>query len=225
MRTSISPPPAIVDAGRAKVHLRKHLQRHLGAHFSTHPMHPIKEGGVEIHEGCRAVGRFFPLGSRRLTQTSLFVLPTEPLMNQAFLDASNLDPSQSSPSTILRLGIRQRHPSGLTAQLTTQYPPPPPSPPGGGAMASTPRGHSPPRFQICSPSPVGSTSGESQVPTAAGRERHSCGVQAWLCQGRVLQGMPPLWASQENSQVWGFLGQVSHLTLHSCPNYTSRSDG
>ncbi|XP_039220596.1 speriolin isoform X2 [Crotalus tigris] len=83
----------------------------------------------------------------------------EPLLNQAFLDASNLDQSQSSPSTILRLGIRQRHPSGLTAQLTTQYPPPPPSPPGGGVMASTPRGHSPPRFQVCSPSPVGSTSG------------------------------------------------------------------
>ncbi|XP_039220597.1 speriolin isoform X3 [Crotalus tigris] len=82
----------------------------------------------------------------------------EPLLNQAFLDASNLDQSQSSPSTILRLGIRQRHPSGLTAQLTTQYPPPPPSPPGGGVMASTPRGHSPPRFQVCSPSPVGSTS-------------------------------------------------------------------
>ncbi|XP_060538137.1 speriolin isoform X2 [Pantherophis guttatus] len=77
----------------------------------------------------------------------------EPLANQAFLDSSNLDQSQNSQNAILRLGIRQRHPSGLTAQLTTQYPPPPPPP---GAMAASLRG-SPPRFQVCSP--AGSTSG------------------------------------------------------------------
>ncbi|KAM6456064.1 uncharacterized protein PHA67_014673 [Liasis olivaceus] len=90
----------------------------------------------------------------------------EPLLNQAFVDNSNWDQSQNAQSTILRLGIRQRHPSGLTAQLTTQYPAPP-SPPGAGAgaMAASQRcspldRRSPPRYQVAPPSPAGSTSGE-----------------------------------------------------------------
>ncbi|XP_032078254.1 speriolin [Thamnophis elegans] len=75
----------------------------------------------------------------------------EPLANQAFLDASDdLDQSQNSQNASLRLGIRQRLPTGLSTSYPLSSPPP-------GAMAASFRG-SPPRFQFCPPTPTGSIS-------------------------------------------------------------------
>lgn len=43
-------PPPQVDADRAEVHLRKPVKGDLEARFSTHPLHALKEEGVEIRD-------------------------------------------------------------------------------------------------------------------------------------------------------------------------------